>query len=354
MKKLLLAIVTILISVSVYAQDSLSQEDQKLFDQAIEYCDNGEPEKAIDIYDKLLKKYPDEWVLSYEKAYCYVYVLSDNKKGLEAISKIKDKENSSPIVYSLEGACYDGLGQTEDAIKTFDEGLAIFPENAKLHFDKGITYAGAEMLEEAADEFYASIELDPTYKSSYFYLALILGEASSEIGEAIKMAQTHILLDPGSERSHDLSGFIYQLYNTAITLEDGSVKVSFTGHSALEDIDGVMEVPVEYRFQKYHEWEENETILKEKGSFSIADLTLLRKHFIETCFADGKNQDMLDPVSTLELQAYIAGHWEAYNMWMFRYGNPDEYNAWLDDNEEKFDAFAEWFNSGAYMDEDDS
>lgn len=354
MKKFLLALFSILISLTVSAQSSFTDEDGKQLEQAIEYCDNGEPLKAIDIYNSLLKKYPDEWTLQYEKAYAYANKLNDYEKALAAISEIKDKEQTSPIVYSIEGTCYEGLGKIEDAIKAYDKGLEVFPESAKLHFDKGITYAGADMLSDAVDEFFISSDLDPYYSSNYFYLSLIIGQASPEVSTAISLAQVHILMEPNSERSHALSEFVYQLYNSAITLEDDKVCVAFTEEPALVDVDGVMEVPAEYRFQMYHEWDESEKILKEKGSFSISDLTRLRKHFLETCFGGGKNQDMLTEVFAFELEALEKGHWEAYNMWLLGYGDPDEANAWIEANDDKYGAFVDWFNTKDFMAEDDN
>lgn len=68
---------------------------------------------------------------------------------------------------------------------------------------------------------------------------------------------------------------------------------------------------------------------------------------------DKKEMDAISkkPVNTIfgklmkyQTEILEAGHWEAYNMWLLRNGNVEEFKAWLADNDEKFKSFSAWYD----------
>ncbi len=52
----------------------------------------------------------------------------------------------------------------------------------------------------------------------------------------------------------------------------------------------------------------------------------------------------------LEFQRKVieAGHWNAYNYYLFMMSHPDEFDQWYDTNSEKLDAFIEWYNQAPF------
>ena len=115
MKRLLLSLLTVFACVSLSYAQEYTKEDKKLIEQAIEWSDNGNANKAIELYDQLLKKYPNDGTLLYEKAYCYIV-----KQDFQTAEKLLGKAESNGaagFAYALHGNCLDNLGKKEEAIK---------------------------------------------------------------------------------------------------------------------------------------------------------------------------------------------------------------------------------------------
>ena len=62
---------------------------------------------------------------------------------------------------------------------------------------------------------------------------------------------------------------------------------------------------------------------------------------------DGEIHELLQPNSrrSEELSKAI---YDAYNMWLLRKGNDDEFSDWFDANEDKFNAFVDWYSDHIY------
>ena len=93
--------------------------------------------------------------------------------------------------------------------------------------------------------------------------------------------------------------------------------------------------------------EDIETIGK-KGHLDMMSLAKDRLAFLTNCFADVDNRKYLFPIFKYQQKVLEAGHWEAYNMWLLRKGNDDEFSDWINANEEKFNAFAEWYSKNNF------
>ena len=79
-------------------------------------------------------------------------------------------------------------------------------------------------------------------------------------------------------------------------------------------------------------------------AITLASIISGREKAMEACMELGSNVSLLD----FQQQVKKAGHWEAYNYWMFRPGFEEEANKWLDEHEEEFDAFVEWYKTHAF------
>lgn len=71
MRQLLFVIVAMFFATTAFGQNTFTQEEETIINQAYEYSDNGNAEKAIAIYNDLLKNHPGDPTIRYEIAYCY-------------------------------------------------------------------------------------------------------------------------------------------------------------------------------------------------------------------------------------------------------------------------------------------
>lgn len=349
MKKFCLALTVVLFAAtSLFAQE-FSKEEQDAINLAYEYSDNGNANKAIDIYTSLLKKYPNNSTLLYEMAYCYV-VKQDFKTAIKWLKKSEAGNAPFGGAYAMHGNCLDNMGKRKEAIEKYKEGLSLFPDFGQLYLELGTTYALEDRLNEAVDTYTQGIKVAPFYTSNYYRISQLLCQTNEPVWGII-YGEIHELLDPNSRRSEELSAAIYDAYNSNMRFtNDSTFRVSLTAIDQLsvaEDGETLV-VPFENLFEQYTSRMEDPFIVKEKGHLDMLSLVENRRAFITRMFENGQNQQFLYPIFKYQQKILEAGHWEAYNMWLLRKGNDEEYSAWLEDNEEKFKAFANWYKENNF------
>ena len=347
MKRLLITLLYLFTAASLaFAQDFTKEENEQL-QLALEYSDNGNANKAIDIYNKLLKKYPGNSSLLYEKAYCY-YVKQDFKTAAKLCKKAESDEDPGGFVYGLHGNSLDNMGKRKEAIKKYKEGLAKYPDFGQLYLELGTVYVMENRLDEAVDSYTQGIKADPTFTSNYFRISQLLCKTNEPVWGII-YGEIHQLLSPNSSRSEELSKEMYEAYNANIRLEnDSTLLVSLTAKNELAFDGKSLHIPFEILFEEYSTQEEDIDILKEKGHLDLQSLVEKRRVFLTRMFGNNQNQQYLYPIFKYQQKVLEAGHWEAYNMWLLREGNFDEFGAWLKENMDKFEAFVNWYNENNF------
>lgn len=343
MKRFLLLLFILLAAPVTFAED-ISDEDYEQYRLAIEYSDNGNANLAIDIYNKLIKKYPDYTDFHYELGYCYM-VKQDFKKAYSILSKAEKQEGASGNLYALEGNCLDNMGKPEIAIAKYEEGLARFPDCGHLYLELGIMHQKKEEYDEAVSLYRRGIEAEPDYTSNYFRCASLLCYSSEPVW-GIVYAEIHQLLQRKSRRSDVMSKAMYDAYNNHITVEkDTLIHYSLTQENMIQSDKGKNEVPFEAVFEILNVQQEDFARIKEKGHLDLTSLVEKRRQFFNSCFTEGNYWKFYYPVFRFQQKVLDAGYWEAYNMWLLRKGNEEEFDAWYKANALKYNDFIAWFNN---------
>jgi len=390
MKKILCVALSLCLTGMSYAQVE-EQTDDALFKNAIEFFDAGNIDQAVEIFNGLLKRNPKNPDVKYELALCY-YSQGDYKKALSVLKKLK-KENPNPRVYAMCGNCLDDMGKTKDAMAMYDEGMKLFPDCGQLHLEKGMIYLKAKEYDAAYSCFKRGIDADPYYPSNYFRVTQILcGSNRPTFG--LMCGEVHSLLSPASERTSYVSQWLCDGYMSNMTIKGDSVSsllcTDFIFDPDSESaLSGMAQTVEEMTFDMHYADAAKRCydVLKQNGKLSLMDVVELRKRMLmlhingkaESHSVDVEEKDVKvtktdagGVAMTVDLSSYVdgfatngqlpartklysslmkyqnkvleAGHWEAYNMWLFKNGNVEEYKAWLEKNEDKFDAFVNWFN----------
>jgi hypothetical protein len=84
--------------------------------------------------------------------------------------------------------------------------------------------------------------------------------------------------------------------------------------------------------------------LAKKKEVDIAYLHAARSGFLDRWYSEKRNKEYNNMVIEYQKKVKDAGHFEAYNYWLMMAGNEEEFKTWYATNEDKFKAFAEWFN----------
>ena len=72
-------------------------------------------------------------------------------------------------------------------------------------------------------------------------------------------------------------------------------------------------------------------------------LTGIRSKFIDNYYSSEHNKKYPNMLFDYQKKILEAGHFEAYNHWIMMKGDPEDYDAWLDNNQDKMDRFVDWF-----------
>jgi len=397
MKKILCVALSLCLTGMGYAQVE-EQTDNALFKNAIEFFDAGNIDQAVEIFNGLLKRNPKNPDVKYELALCY-YSKGDYKNALSVLKKLK-KECPNPRVYAMCGNCLDDMGKTKDAMAIYDEGIKLFPDYGQLHLEKGMIYLKAKEYDAAYSCFKDGVNAEPSFSSNHFRIAqLNLGSQQPFFG--LLCGEVHSLLSPGSERTSLVSGWMYDAFQSNVKLDGDSVKVLISNTmnfdifapNALENMAQLATSALYYTYFTDAATGCYEA-LKNNGKLSLMDVVEFRRRILEKSGKivkcenendsveiddglaglsedeidsvvvedvtvsdeklDGENTPFSKPLAylnnnliTYQKKILDAGHWEAYNMWLFRKGNDEEFQAWIEKNEDKFDAFVDWFNNSA-------
>lgn len=340
-----------------WSQDKeLSAKASELLKNAVMFVDAGMFESAQTEFDYLLKEYPDNYVVVYE--YCYMlYAQKRYDEILKLEKKLLGLKGVEPKAYQLIGNIYDMTGRSDKARKVYNEGLKRFPGSGALYLELGNVEWEKKDYTKAFPFYLQGMKAEPSFASNYFRAAL-LGLSTDELRVwGLVYAETEILLAPNNESRHaDMANGIREvlLNNIKITLapDSSSAKVTLVPSRVitLDPSDNKAGIS----FPSVYEGCTMSAIAgflynKEEFRATIPQLIELRKGIVETYFTVTKNL-FGNSMYLLPYQKSVidAGHWEAYNYFLFSPVAEDEFDKWYESNSEKFQAFVEWFNSDPF------
>lgn len=330
----------------------LPDEAFETLKRAVALGNEGMYEAALTDFDNLAERFPDNYVVQYERLFALYHLQRFDDVAKEAKKLVKHKD-ADPMVFQMYGNVLDILGKPDEARKVYHKGLERFPTAGFLYLELGNLDFMSGKYADALDNYNEGIDVQPGFASNYYRGAMICFLSERAKVWALVYAETAILLAPNKEdRKSEMSEKIRNCLrdNIRIEVSGDSAKASVTlvpdrkmilnrdGDIVYLDFPGIYEgctVGAVTDFVAH----------KKPFSATIAQLIELRRGIVEAYFACTDNlygnSMYLLPFSKSVID---AGHWEAYNYFIFDSCVPDEYNAWIKENEEKMMAFVDWYN----------
>ncbi len=181
-------------------QVASKSEEASLVAQANAFFDDGDYEKAQEIYRKLTEMDPNNAMYHISLG----LILREMKRYEEALAEIQKAVNLEP-----DNALYhDSLGTTLHAMKRYEEALAemqkavdLEPDNARYHNHLSIILHKMERYEEALVEMRKAVDLEPDNALYHCHLGLNL-QKMEQYEEALAESQKAVDLEPDNARYH--------------------------------------------------------------------------------------------------------------------------------------------------------
>lgn len=305
---------------------------------AVKKMDEGKFDESLEILAEAKKIEPSNYDVNYEIGYAN-YALKRYSDVIKIMKKLLKHERLTFHVYQLMGNSYDLMGKPENALKTYDNGLEIFPNSGSLYLEKGNIYWMQKEYGKALAEYEMGIQKEPTFSSNYFRASILYASGSQEM-YAMIYGEIFMNIERSSKRTKETGERLYKIYKTEIKIKSAAeFSVSFC--------NATMEVSADEFSMPFCMIYEPTLILALTGQteISLESLNTIRENFINIYYSSEHNKKY--PIVLFDYHKKIqdAGHFEAYNYWILKAGDEEEYAKWKSDPENgiKWDAFIDWF-----------
>ena len=213
-------------------------------------------------------------------------------------------ENGNPL--SKEEICY------ENGNKKYAEGKYT---QALYWYEKGI-------------------EQGPMYEENYYGAAKVFF-LSTETVWGVMYGELFMILSTQDSLQTEISKELFNAYFESFSLNKGKTVASFNNNII------VYSDSFERR-NKFPEIFDNlmTNAAKNVRFIDIASLITIRQKFLSQI--NNKETDFKKPLFAYWDKIITSGHWQAYNYWLFAYGNTSQSATWARENKQKWNAFLKW------------
>lgn len=338
-----ISILLILFSLLSFGQTTDEKKAYDLALKAIELMDNGEFDESIDLLKQSEKLDPSNFIYPFEIGYAYL-LKKEYKKSTKMFEKTVKYENATDQCYQMLGNAYDIGGNPEKAIKAYNRGLDNFPNSGRLHLELGNMQQDLGL---ALQYYEMGIELDPTYPSNYYRATKIFLSNTEEEVWGMIYGELFMNIERGSERTEEISKMLYDIYKSEIKFtSDSTLTVSFSNNSSIQvSMDGEQaeEFKLPFGLLVY----EPTILISVIGvdTINLESLNIIRTNFLNMYFEKGFNKSYPNILFEWQKEMKEKGFLESYNYWLLSKGNEGEFGRWIENNEDAFDEFIEWFGA---------
>lgn len=263
------------------------------------------------------------------------YQIGYYKKALEQIKPFYDRGDAPSDVYQLLGNIYDAMGMHNKANTIYDEGLLRFPKAGNLFLEKGNVQFADGKYPQALYWYEKGIENDPTFASNYYCASKVFFLSTEKVW-GVMYGELFMLLEQESDRCKAFSKQLYDVYAECFQISGGK---------AIADFDNKIIVYSD-SFERPNRFPEvfdslMSKVAANKRYISIENLIQIRKQFVSRLSLS--NSDMNNVLFNYWQKLISMGYFEAYNYWLFAYGNNAEATRWINNNKQKWNSFRAWF-----------
>ncbi|MCB0705778.1 MAG: tetratricopeptide repeat protein [Saprospiraceae bacterium] len=318
-------------------QSQAQESVRTLVAEGVVLHDAGDYDGALALYEQAYKLDPTYVTTMYEMGFTY-HAMGDYKKAQKWMKKvIKLNDLYVGDAYSMLGSSQDDMGKPKKAIKTFQKGLALFPDDNMLYFNLALTHSRLEEWNEVAANLEEGILLDPSHASSLLLMATaqeILGNKS----KALMSAYWFLILEPNTSRSAAAVALTKRVILPDMEAdEDSNLNLTLVMNDDKEFATADMVLGM-VAFSLY-----NET----KGKISVPELFVgINESFFK--ILDENKEDKIglwwEGFGYIFISLEKAGHTEAFSHYIWQ-SEGGQIAQWIESHDAQMDAFFNWIDN---------
>lgn len=243
--------------------------------------------------------------------------------------------------YQMVGNMNDLIGNRAKAVEAYMEGLKKFPNSGKLHLERGVSELLEKNYYEAVQWWEKGIVAEPTYSPNYYRLAQLIALSEDPLW-ALFYGELIMNIERGSKRTLEMSKLLYDLYKECIVINGNAAEINFTKAVInVKDADETIKIPFDVAYNAVFVSSLTPAIIA-NDTVSIRLLANTRKRFVANWFED-KHKTYPNILLDYHAQLEKNGFQESHTYWLLSEGNKEEFNNWVDQHSETYQAFIDWF-----------
>jgi tetratricopeptide (TPR) repeat protein len=335
-------ILAFLLSFQITYSQSNEYKAVELEKKAVNLLEINQVDEAINLLQKAQKLDSYSIAYPYEIA-CTYYLKHDYKAAIKTLKKIQNHFDVKDKVYELLGNCYDHIKRTDAEVEVYEKGLIKFPYSGCLYLELGIIEFNKNNFEKALFFFEKGIYVAPTYASNYYWASKIYFRSSFKL-HGLLYGEIFMNIEKIGVRAEDMSELLYIIYKNIINISSDSIvsldlnKNIIHGEPILlnDTLNNVTSIMI-YK----------QLLLQSIGNEKVIDMDALdriRIIFVKKYFSNEIFKTYPNLLFGYEYKILECGHLEAYNHWILKKGNQNEFGRWYESNKDKWEQFVNWFS----------
>lgn len=193
-----------------FAKQNNSASSNDLLEEGKTYCNNGEYDKAIEIFKKAVELNPNEY-LNWQwlgRSYYERDSYGDEENALNSLLKAVELNPNDDSNWYWLGISYGMNSQYDKEKESFLKATELNPNNADNWYKLGILYFNDKQYDKAIESFSKAVELNPNDDNNWDRLANSY-QMNGQYDKAIETLLKAIEIDPNSRYYWFNLGILY-------------------------------------------------------------------------------------------------------------------------------------------------
>ena len=197
-----------------------AQSADDLIKEGVALHDKGEYAAALTKYDAALAADPGNEAALQEKSYTLLSMqkYDDAEDILKKLLKNSKNNDIRRLSYISYGTLLDQQGNGKKSLKMYEQGIKEFPNSYLLYFNKGVTEAGLNNIDDAILSFENALKNNPVHASSHNALAKLTANRSRI--SAVLAVVSFLIIEPTGRRAQENVTQLNNLLNKGISRKD--------------------------------------------------------------------------------------------------------------------------------------
>jgi tetratricopeptide (TPR) repeat protein len=195
--------------ITLFSFSAKAQDAAQLHETARTFMMQGDYSNAIIVLNKALALQPSNLDMAKDLALNY-YFSNNNKKALETIKPLLDREDADDKCYQIAGDILLANDDPKECDKLYKKGLKKFPYSGTLYNELG-KLMWSQKNYEAIKMWEKGIELDPSFSKNYFNASKYYYFSTDKVW-SIYYGEIFLNMEPMSTSSPEIKNILLESY----------------------------------------------------------------------------------------------------------------------------------------------